>query len=88
MGCLTSAHRKPVLVPIALNLNLALRFLLQTFSLVILVLGAKSVNVAITVWSALVVTVQDSVPAHAPDQPANFEPRAGVALSPTGVPAG
>jgi hypothetical protein len=77
-----------VLVPIALNLNVALRFLLETFSPAILVLGAKSVNVAITVWSALVVTVQGSVPRHAPDQPANFEPWAGVALSLTVVAAG
>ena len=88
LGCLTSAHRKPVLVPIALKLNIASRFLLETFSLVILVLGAKSVNVAITVWSALVVTVQERVPVHPPDQPANFEPGAGVSLSPTVVPAG
>ena len=71
-----------------MNLNVALRFLLETFSLVILVLGANSVNVAITVWSALVVTVQDGVPRHAPDQPANIEPWAGVALSLTVVSAG
>jgi hypothetical protein len=77
-----------VLLPIALKLNLALRFLLQTFSLVILVLGGKSVNVAITVWSAVVVTVQESVPAHPPDQPTNFEPGAWVSLSPTVVAAG
>ena len=64
------------------------RFLLETFSLVILVLGARSVNVAITVWSALVVTVHESVPVHPPDQPANFEPWARVSLSPTVVPAG
>ena len=77
-----------MLVPTALNLNVALRFLLETFSPVILVLGAKSVNIAITVWSEFYVTVQDSVPGHAPDQPANFEPWAGVALSLTVVAAG
>jgi hypothetical protein len=77
-----------VLVPIALKPNLALRFRLETFSLVILVFGAKSVNVALTVWSALVVTVQESVPAHPPDQPTNFEPGAWVSLSPTVVAAG
>jgi hypothetical protein len=77
-----------VLVPVGLNVNLAVRFVLETFSLVILVLGTNRVNVAITVWSALVVTVQESVPAHAPDQPTNFEPGAKVARSRTAVPGG
>ena len=44
-------------------------------------------NVAVTVVAALTVTVQVPVPEHAPLQPANVEPPAGVAVRVSAVPA-
>ena len=44
-------------------------------------------NVAATDLAASMVTTQAVVPAQAPDQPANTEPEAGVAVSETTVPA-
>ena len=41
---------------------------------------------AVTNLATLIVTVQTPVPEHAPDQPANFEPDAGFAVSVTFVP--
>jgi hypothetical protein len=38
------------------------------------------VNVAVTLWSELIITLHVVVPAHAPPQPANVEPDAGVAV--------
>ena len=43
-------------------------------------------NVAMTVRAWLIVTTQLPVPVHAPDQPANTDPTAGVAVSVTTVP--
>jgi hypothetical protein len=45
-------------------------------------------NVAITACAWFIVTWQLPVPEHAPDQPANVEPDAGVAVRVTGVPSG
>ena len=45
--------------------------------------GAK---VAVTDLAALIVTVQTPVPEHAPDQPTNLEPAAGLAVSVTLAP--
>src|SRR5262245_29350240 len=44
-------------------------------------------NLAVTVLSALGVTVHGPVPEQAPDQPAKLEPAAGVAVSVTGTAA-
>jgi hypothetical protein len=44
------------------------------------------VNVATTVLAASIVTVQESVPLHAPLQPAKVEIESGVAKSVTSVP--
>ncbi len=46
-----------------------------------------SVNVAVTDRAALIVTLHAPVPLHAPDQPANVDPDAGVAVKATGVEA-
>ena len=47
-----------------------------------------SVNVAVTDWSALIVTVHVPVPEQpAPLQPVKVEPAAGVAVSVTTVPS-
>jgi hypothetical protein len=43
-------------------------------------------NVAVTEVLALTVTVHEPVPVHAPDQPANEDPDAGVAVRATLVP--
>jgi hypothetical protein len=49
--------------------------------------GGVAVNVAVTVWSLLSVTVHVEVPEHPPpDQPANVDPDAGVAVSVIAVP--
>ena len=47
----------------------------------------SATNVAVTERAALIVSVQPPVPEHAPDQPANLEPAAGVALRLTTVPS-
>ncbi len=44
------------------------------------------VNVAVTVLAASIVTSQAPVPEHAPPQPVNVEPVAGVGVSVTTVP--
>jgi hypothetical protein len=44
------------------------------------------VNVAFTVFAALMVTTQLPVPVHAPDQPLNFEPELATAVRVTTVP--
>jgi hypothetical protein len=44
-------------------------------------------NVAVMAVSALMVTMQAAVPLHAPDQPENVWPDAGVAVSTTEVPS-
>lgn len=47
-----------------------------------------SANVAVTAWSALIVTVHEPVPLHpAPDQPAKLEPDAADAVSVTDAPS-
>jgi hypothetical protein len=43
-------------------------------------------NVAVTLRSVLIVTEHDPEPVHAPDQPVNVDPDAGVAVRPTTVP--
>ena len=43
-------------------------------------------NVAVTAWEALIVRAQAAVPEQSPDQPANLELPAGLALSVTEVP--
>src|SRR5262245_14662351 len=45
-------------------------------------------NIAVTERAALIDTTQARVPLHAPDQPANFEPADGRAVSLTEVPCG
>ena len=45
-----------------------------------------AVNVAVTLSAALIVTEHDPVPVHAPLQPPNVEPLAGVAVNVTCVP--
>jgi hypothetical protein len=49
--------------------------------------GADSLNVAVTVWAELIVTVQAPVPEQAPLKPANTEPGAGAAVKVTVLPA-
>jgi hypothetical protein len=44
-------------------------------------------KVAVTEWSALIVSVQAPVPEQSPDQPVNREPEAGVALRVTEAPS-
>ena len=44
-------------------------------------------KVAVTDWFEFIVTVHAPVPEHAPPQPVNVEPVAGVAVSVTCVPA-
>src|SRR2546429_8231109 len=55
------------------------------FALVIFVSG-RSTKRAVTVRSAVIFTRQPSLPEQAPDQPANPEPRAGLARSVTNLP--
>ena len=43
-------------------------------------------KLAVTLAAATIETVQDPIPAHAPDQPVKLEPEAGVAVSVTVVP--
>lgn len=45
-------------------------------------------NVAVTLLAVLMVTVQEEVPEHAPDQPAKTEPAFGVAVKVTLLPLG
>ena len=47
---------------------------------------AVTVNVAVTDFAAVIVTEQVFVPVHAPDQPVNVEPAAGIALNTTVAP--
>jgi len=48
---------------------------------------AVRLNVAVTVWSVLIVTVHGlAAPVQAPDQPAKVEPGSGVAVKVTTVP--
>jgi hypothetical protein len=49
------------------------------------VVGAE-LKVAVTDWSAFMVTEQAAVPVQAPLQPVNVEPEAGVAVRSTTVP--
>src|SRR5215475_13935210 len=50
---------------------------------------AERLNVAVTAWPALIVTVHGlATPVQAPDQPANVEPGSGVAVKVTTVPGG
>ena len=42
-------------------------------------------KVAVTCWLACVVTTQEPVPVHAPDQPMKSEPAMGVAVRVIGV---
>ncbi len=46
-----------------------------------------SVNDAVTVFAASMVTMQPPVPVQAPDHPVNVEVAAGVAINVTAVPA-
>ena len=46
----------------------------------------SQLNVAVTVLAASIVTPQMPVPAHAPLQPLNCQPAAGVAINVTTVP--
>ncbi len=51
--------------------------------------GCWEANVAVTVWSELMVTVHVAVaPQPPPDQPAKVDPVAGVAVNVTVVPGG
>jgi hypothetical protein len=45
-----------------------------------------AVNVAVTFRSSSIVTVHEPLPVHAPLQPSNVEPAAGVAVTVTAVP--
>ncbi len=45
-----------------------------------------TLNVAVTVWAALIVTEHGPVPEHAPAQPANAEPLVALAVKATTVP--
>src|SRR4051812_40157372 len=45
--------------------------------------GGTVVNVAVTLWSALIVTTHAPVPLQSPLQPVKVEPEAGVAVSVT-----
>src|SRR2546421_2892632 len=56
------------------------------FASVIFVSGGSSAKRAVTIRSAVIFTRQAPVPEQAPDQPANLEPRAGVAVSVTDLP--
>src|SRR5256885_87220 len=47
---------------------------------------AIRVNVAVTALAAVIVTLHAPVPLHAPDQPANVDPVAALAVSNTTVP--
>jgi hypothetical protein len=49
---------------------------------------AAALKFADTVVSPLIVTLQEPVPLHAPDQPANVEADPGASVSVTTVPAG
>jgi hypothetical protein len=48
--------------------------------------GAAAVKVAPTLLAAFIITLQAPVPLHAPLQPANVEPLAGVAMRDTELP--
>ena len=50
------------------------------------VVGVVKLKVAVTLFAASIVTVQAPVPLHAPLQPVNVLPVAGVAVSVTDVP--
>lgn len=47
--------------------------------------GGSAVKVAVTSRSASIVTLQEAIPEHAPDQPVNVDPAAAVATSCTGT---
>ena len=78
-----SVHSKPDDVPVAANVNLAVR----RFELILLVsniaTGGPGLKIAVTVSGEPTVTVQSVLPEQPPDQPANVEPAAGTAWSVT-----
>jgi hypothetical protein len=75
--------------PELLKANVALRWALFLLTAVMVVLGGGMilVNVAVTLLSGFMVTLQVPVPVQAPDQPANWDPLTALAVSVTGVPA-
>src|SRR5580765_5185039 len=46
----------------------------------------RRANVAVTDWSAFIVSVHGPIPEQAPDQPVNVEPTADIAVSVTVAP--
>jgi hypothetical protein len=87
-----NSHWNPLTVPDALNVNMAVcRFeLIAAFEIFVPDGGCGggggfAVNVAVTAWGSLTVTLQVPAPEQAPLQPANVDPAAAVAVSPTGV---
>ena len=83
-----SAHWKPVATPTALKVNFADRFAELIVAVASFVSGGASLNVAVTLLSALsVVSGHVPVPEQPPDQPANVDPAAATAVRVTEDPA-
>src|SRR6202162_6007928 len=72
----------PQLIPVGLLVNVAV----PVPALVTLNLQTGTLNVAVTDFAALIVTLQVPVPVQAPLQPANVDPAAAFAVSVTTVP--
>ena len=73
-------HVEPQLIPAGLLVTVLVEAPEPDF-VTFRITGGFSVKVAVTVWAALIVTVQAPVPLHAPDQPAKNDPRLGVGVS-------
>src|SRR5215470_6974128 len=74
-------HVAPQLMPAGLDVTVPL-----PAPVLAMLSVAVRLNVAVTTWSPLIVTVHAlAAPVQAPDQPANVEPGSGVAVNVTTV---
>src|SRR3990170_4748909 len=76
-----AASAPEVIVGTPVELVVPLYTLVSVTAVTVIAIGA--LNVAVTLRSSLIETMQDPVPEHAPDHPANTAPASAVAVSVT-----